>query len=82
VTLDWHLIVNQGGSGDLRHPSYSVAQPITEFYPSNVALRHITHLDNMGLLKIVKEVAVTTIVVVAISTAFAPLWMLANNLDE
>tara|TARA_B100000482_G_C12427957_1_gene227861 strand:+ start:164 stop:283 length:120 start_codon:yes stop_codon:yes gene_type:complete len=37
---------------------------------------------NMGFLKIVKEIAVTTIVVVAISTAFAPLWMLANNLDE
>ena len=45
-------------------------------------LRHITHMVNMGFLKIVKEIAVTTIVVVAISTAFAPLWMLANNLDE
>jgi hypothetical protein len=31
VTLDWHLIVNQGGAPDLTHPSYSVAQPITEF---------------------------------------------------
>ena len=45
-------------------------------------LRHITHMVNMGFLRIVKEIAVTTIVVVAISTAFAPLWMLANNLDE
>jgi len=37
---------------------------------------------DMGFLKLVKEIAATTIVVVAISTAFAPLWMLANNLDE
>ena len=37
---------------------------------------------NMGLLKILKDVVVITATVAAVSTIAAPLWMLANNLDD
>ena len=36
----------------------------------------------MGLLKILKDVVVITAAVAAVSTIAAPLWMLANNLDD
>ena len=38
--------------------------------------------ENMGLLKILKDVVVITAAVAAVSTIAAPLWMLANNLDD
>ena len=36
----------------------------------------------MGLFRILKDIVVITATVAAVSTIAAPLWMLANNLDD